>query len=44
MLYSIQGQAVKLVNSIKDSGFIFDFKLSFKEHIEYLELKVKKKI
>ena len=43
-LHNPKGQALELVNHIKDFGVIFDSKLSFKEQIEYLELKVKKKI
>ena len=40
-LCSIKGQALELVYHIKDLSIIFNSKLSFKEHIEYLEIKEK---
>ena len=43
-LYTIKDSALQSVSQIKDLGVIFDPKMSYKEHIKYMELKVRKKI
>lgn len=42
--YSIEGNFLERVNHIRDLGVIFDSKMSFKSHVEYLDIKVRKQI
>lgn len=42
--YSINSNLLERVNNIRDLGVIFDSKMSFKYHIEYLDMKIRKKI